>query len=159
LSLNDIRPFNLEQEIAASKAAAQEATEEEETWVEQPEGAGMASATDRLKQATLAALMYTQDHGDELPPMQSADAVKEALLPYVRNADIFIDPETKQPFKANAVLSGKKIAHIQYPAETVLFYEEKPNAEGMRAAAFVDGHTARVGDAEWQRIKKLSKIP
>ena len=158
-SLDNIRPVNVEQEIADAKAAAEAAKEEAEEWVEQPEGKGKDVSVDRLKQVALAAIMYAQDYDEKLPPMKSAEAAKEALKPYVRSEEIFVDPTSKKPFKANAALSGKQLSQIEQPGETILFYEAQPGADGTRAAAFVDGHVARLSAEDWERLKKLSKIP
>jgi hypothetical protein len=103
--------------------------------------------------------MYASDYDETLPPMKDAAEVKKALLPYVRSETIFVQPGTDEPYEPNLILSGKKIAHIEYPNQMIVFYEKTAATDGTRAAAFLDGHAKRVSAAEWERLKKLSKIP
>lgn len=152
-SLNDIRVFNLEQELAESERLAKEAAEakEQKEWT--------ASSESNVKQIALAALMYAQDYDETLPPMANADEVKEALLPYVKNGQIFLQPDADEAYVPNAFLSGKKISDIDNPEEMILFYEASPGEDGSRGAAFLDGHTAHLDASEWQRLKEISHIP
>jgi hypothetical protein len=156
-SIDDIRPFDLKQEIAESEKAA---TEAEEAGAEVESGAGgEAGSLSNLKQMALAVVMYAQDSDEVLPPLKTIDAAKEALSPYVRDESIFTQPDTDQPYKTNPVLSGKKLAHITDRADMILFYEAKPAEDGTRGASFLDGHAKRLSADEWERYKKISKIP
>ena len=74
----------------------------------------------------LAVMMYAQDFKQTLPPLKTIERAKAALSPYVRDEDIFTQPDTKQPYKTNPILSGKKMAHISDAADMILFYEAKP---------------------------------
>jgi hypothetical protein len=148
-SLDDMRPFNLDQEIAESQAAAVSIFEEE----------GGSASESNLKQITLAMHMYATDHDEMLPPMKDPAQVKALLMPYCKNEELFVDPRTKQPYQVNTVLSDHKLAHITKPDEMVVFYEAAPDDDGMRAVAFLDGRVKRIAEAEWPTVARASKIP
>lgn len=101
---------------------------------------------------------YLEDHDGVLPPLQDAAAAKAALKPYAAAA-IFGHPRTKEAYLPNAILSGKKLAHITNPAAMVAFYEAHPAADGKRALLFLDGHVKRIKEAEWPLVKRASRIP
>jgi hypothetical protein len=145
-SLSDIRPFNLEEEIASGPD-------------QKADTAALKSASiSNLKQIGLAMLMYSQDYKETLPPMSDAGQTKVKLMPYVKNEKIFVQPDTKDLYRPNPALSRKKLADVAAPAETVAFYEPNP-MDGTRGAVFVDGHAKRIPEAEWAKVKKASKIP
>jgi hypothetical protein len=144
-----MRPFNLDQEIAESQAAAVSIFEEE----------GGSASESNLKQITLAMHMYATDHDEMLPPMKDPAQVKALLMPYCKNEELFVDPRTKQPYQVNTVLSDHKLAHITKPDEMVVFYEAAPDDDGMRAVAFLDGRVKRIAEAEWPTVARASKIP
>lgn len=145
-NLTDIRPFDLKAETAAEEPS-------EET------GAQSGTSTDNLKQIGLSLLMYTQDYDEVLPPMTDAAKVKSVLQPYCRNEKIFSNPATGKPYVPNAILSGKKLAHIANPATFAAFYEDAADRDGKRGVVYLDGHVARVSEAEWDKVKRASKIP
>jgi hypothetical protein len=152
-SLEDIRPFNLQDEVTESEQAAQGGGGEES----EPSATG--SSQSNLKQLALALTMYTQDYDEVLPPMKQSAAVKKVLMPYVKNEAIFAHPDTKKPYVPNAILSGKKLAHIAKPNEMVAFYEASPGSDGKRWVAYLDAHVAQVSETDWPRVKRASKIP
>jgi hypothetical protein len=144
-SLNEIRPFNMEQEMAEEPVTGRTA--------------GNITSESNLKQIGTALLMYVGDWDEVLPVMTDAAAAKKALFPYVKNEAVFVHPETKEPYRPNPVLSKKKIAHIQNPAAMIAFYESKPGVDGTRTVVFLDGHTERVPESDWPRLQRASKIP
>ena len=101
---------------------------------------------------------YLEDHDGILPPMQDAIAAKAALKDYASIAN-FSHPGTKEAYMPNAILSGKKLAHITNPAAMVAFYEAHPAADGKRAILFLDGHVKRIKEAEWPLVKRASRVP
>lgn len=152
-NLNDIRPFNLEQE----EAAAAEAGEGGIVGLARTQAA-QATSLSNLKQLGLALVMYASDYDEVLPPMQDAETVKAALEPYVSNEQLFVHPTTGEPYQPNPILSYHKLAHISNPAEFVTFYEASPWEDGSRGVAFLDGHAKRVDEEEWELAKRASKI-
>lgn len=145
-SLGDIRPFNLADELADSKKAAADTT----SLISENTNAQSAS---NLKQIGLALTQYTQDSDEVFPPMKSAAQAQKALMPFVRDAAIFVQPETKQPYQTNPLLSGRSLAVVDAAAETVAYFEAAPDSDGMRAVLFTDGHVKRISEAEWQQHK------
>jgi len=148
-SLNDIRPFSLEDELAESERLARAMREE------RPD----ASSLTNLMQLGLAVVMYSQDWDGVLPPMEDAATVQEALWPYVKSRDVFYHPETGDPYQPNASVSGKRLADFPHPKDIIIFYEVTPAADGGRCAAFLDAHGQRVERDKWHRLKRVSGIP
>ncbi len=117
-----------------------------------------SSSSSNMKQVMFAILQYTQDYDEKDPPMQSMYVLKKAILPYVRNEEIFRQPSTKTFYVPNAALSKKPLAKIAEPSRTAAIYEAQPDSNGIRAVAFADGHVKRITPAEWTKIKKDSGI-
>jgi hypothetical protein len=152
-SLNDIRPFDMQQEIAESETAPKglfEAATEKAT---------ETASVSNLKQMGLALMMYVQDYDEVFPPMKDPATVKKLLMPYVKNESVFVDPISKKPYQPNPILSRKKMAHIASPASFVAIYETEPAADGTRGVCFLDGRVKRVPESEWPQLKRASKIP
>lgn len=121
-------------------------------YVFNPEG---DNSLHNIKQLTLAALQFTQDYDDTYS--FQAQYAKEALLPYVKSAQLFRVPATQQEYTFNTNLSGKSRATIVDPYRTVLFYEgenQQPifRYNGKAAIAFADGHCALVGPEEMKNV-------
>ncbi|MEX2243091.1 MAG: hypothetical protein WD716_04500 [Fimbriimonadaceae bacterium] len=83
-------------------------------------------AISKAKQAVLAAIMYSSDHGDALPP--GLDPMRD-LLPYVRNSSVLEGFEM--------VFGGGSLLDVKDPANTVLGYIQ---TDYGRAVAYLDGH-------------------
>jgi prepilin-type processing-associated H-X9-DG protein len=150
-TLGDIRPFNLDQEIAEQEGVR----------------SAMAAAQDRmapvnsvnnLKQIGLGLAMCADDHNGKLPDMSDPQSMKKAITKYITNEKVFVHPKTGKPYQPNPSFSGKL---WQGPnADTdVLVYEADPAQDGSRAVLFGDGHVERVNEARWLELKKTSNIP
>lgn len=144
-TIRDIRPFNIEEEIARAKAEALKMSDTETFY--------------RLKQVGLGVMMYVQDYDEMFPYMKEASATMRVIMPYVKNTNVFYHPLTKEPFRTNPNLSRKSLASIDRPAETVLYYEASPGMDGKRGVCFADGHVKRIPEEEWLRLKQAGKIP
>lgn len=116
------------------------------------------SSVARLQSIGAGLQNYLEDHDGVLPPMQNAGVAKAALKNYASES-IFIHPGTKEAYLPNAILSGKKLAHITNPVAMVAFYEAHPAADGKRALLFLDGHVKRIKEAEWPLVKRACRIP
>ncbi len=148
---SDIRPFELETELASgdtSPAAMEEAREK----------AAKSTGLQNLRAIGVALLAYAQDGDKTLPAMKDAAATRKALEPYCKLKDAFVSPDSKEFYAPNPSLDGRKLADIANPAEVAVFYEAKP-AGDTRAVLFLDGHTARVPETKWAALKKASQIP
>jgi hypothetical protein len=143
--IRSIRPFNLEQELAATAEAAVADARKE--------------SLNRLKQVSIALMMYLQDYDERFPPMKEAITGKKVLLPYIKNEIPFIQPETGEPYGVNHTLSYHTLAEIEDPANLVTFFETGPDMDGMRAVAFLDGHVKRHTEAQWPELIKVSTLP
>ena len=145
-SFTDIRPFDLEVELAGgdtSPTALEEARDK----------AAKVSGLQNLKAIGVALLAYAQDGDKTLPSMKDADATRKALEPYCKIKDAF-----KDPYQPNPTLSGRKVADIEKPGETVAFYEAKPSGD-TRAVLYLDGRCERIAETKWPELKKSSQIP
>ncbi|HZO90417.1 MAG TPA: hypothetical protein VFB38_18975 [Chthonomonadaceae bacterium] len=137
--LTEIRPFDLNQELAEGDTGSILAP----VFQQARENAVETSSISNLKQLALGVLMYSQDNNEKLPPMKDPSAPKKAIDPYVKNDELFVHPQTKEPYQPNVNLSRKSLAAISRPAETPLLYEASPGPDGMRAVAYVDGHVKK----------------
>lgn len=151
-NLNEVAPFDMQEEISAQNGLLG-------TIAEQTAKPVNYSSDSNLKQLGLALIMYAQDYDSVLPPMKEAATVKKALLPYTKDESVFVRPDTQEPYQPNPILSRKKLAHIKFPASMVALYESSPAADGTRGLLFLDGHVARIPEAEWPQHKQASKIP
>lgn len=140
-SLQDIRPFNLEEEIAAH-AEMLAATEGMMSGVGGPPGSS-AESLSNLKNIALALQMFLADYDDAMPDMTDMVAVMDELGDYVRNDEVFFQPDTGQAYGVNSSLSQKRLAEVADPVSIAVFYEEEPGDDGLRGVAFLDGHAAR----------------
>lgn len=154
-NLSDIRPFDIETQSAALKTLIARVTKEMEPMQAAARG---ASSLSNLKQIGLGLAQYASDHDEVLPPMTSAATAKKVLMPYVKNAALFVQPGANTPYLSNPILSKKKLAHIADTSRMIAFYEAKPAADGLRAVVFLDGHARRLNEKEWQLFKRGSKI-
>lgn len=73
-----------------------------------------------LKQLMLAILMYAQDHDEVLPP---AETWRDDLMPYCRNARIFVCPVNPWGYTYSVAVSKKPLAQFADPAETIALFE------------------------------------
>lgn len=111
-----------------------------------------------LKQLGIGIMQYAQEYDEVYPPMQSLAALKKAILPYVLEDELFMQPVNKKPYLTNVALSGRSLSDIKSPATFASIYEAQPGSDGKRAVGFADGHVKRVTPAEWTQIKKDSGI-
>lgn len=141
-SLVDIRPFDLQQELAAHQEMFQETVSHD--------------SLSNLKNLALALQMFLADNDDVMPDMTDTAAVLAELEEYVKNDDVFFHPDTGQPYGVNAALSGNRLVEFEDISSIAVFYETVAAGDGRRGVAFLDGHAARVTEAEWQAIKRKS---
>jgi len=144
-ALNDIRPFELESELAGgdtSDAAREEAREK----------AARAANLNHLRQIGLALKLYVTDGDKTLPPMQSTETAAKALQPYAQGQNLFAN------VLPNPALAAKKPADIANPGQTIAFYEAAA-ANGTRGILYLDGRVERVTEAKWNELKKTARLP
>jgi len=125
-----------------------------------------AMSMSNLKQVSLGVVQYVQDYDEKLPIMRGAKSEaelqnfsrrsstastqltwQEAIMPYVKNTDVFVHPLTRRPYLANPNLSKRDLSSFEQPSSVVLLYEDSIDLEGKRAVAFLDGHVERVASA------------
>ena len=154
-SLTDIRPFSLEEEIAAQAAMAAAVTE---VYAGGEPAGGSAESLSNLKNLALAVQMFMADNEDVMPDMTDMVAVMDELGDYVRNDEVFFQPDTGQAYGINTSLSQRRLAEVRDPVSVAVFYEEEPGDDGTRGVAFLDGHAARLSREQWEEIKAESGI-
>jgi len=101
---------------------------------------------------------YSASYLQTLPPMPTAFAARQALLPFAENAGIFTIPGTNQPFKANPLFSGRKRAHLYKRSRAVLFYEGNAASDGSRGVLLLNGITRRLDAKAWRELKSISGL-
>jgi len=101
---------------------------------------------------------YSASYLQVMPPLETAFAARQALLPFAESGAIFTRPGTDQPYKANPLLSNRKRAHLRKKGQVVLFYEAQPAADGLRAVLQLNGTVRRVDEKSWNNLKKISEL-
>ena len=150
-SFNDIRAYNLDNETSDGDAAP--GTEEERRAKE----AGEASLKNLRKLGT--AVMTYERERKVLPLLTDAKTAQEELVLYVSQKDVFLQPETKKSYQANAALSGRKLSEIAKPERVPVFFESAAGGDNARGVLFLDGHADRIAEQQWKRIKQDLQIP
>jgi prepilin-type processing-associated H-X9-DG protein len=102
-----------------------------------------AACLSHLKQVSTAVLMLMGDSGDKL--LLSSAKLKTKLAPYVKNADLFVCPESGKAYSFNDNLIGRKGSSFKNPAQVVMLYEGSKGVldfrhDGRACVAFMDGH-------------------
>jgi prepilin-type processing-associated H-X9-DG protein len=151
-NLADIRPFDRDAEIAAYLKLYEDLSAAMVS-----ETSGEPSQMGNLKNVALAIQMFMADY-DTTPPMKTPEAFRGALDEYVKNQDVFKDPETGEYYAINTSISDKSMSEITDPGKIVAVYEAQPGDDGKRGVAFLDGHVQRVSDDEWKRLRDASGI-
>lgn len=111
-----------------------------------------------LAQIGLELAFYDEDHHDVMPPMADFTEFKNALSPYTKNPQVFVDPLDRDVYEINPLLSKAKVSAFKHPEEIVVVYEPKPADDGSRGVLFLNCQAARLDAAQWQRVAKLSKL-
>ena len=145
----DIRPFKLEDELAAGNA--------QRTIIDRArEKALQAQSISNLRQCTIAVMMYCQDHDETLPQLVN---VQELMLDVALPGEVWKHPLTGELYAANEKMSNVPIGEIENPAITVVLYEGTTWSDKTRCVAFLDGHVEKVDEARWNEIKRQNGIP
>lgn len=112
-----------------------------------------------MKQVCLASIMYMSDNDDILPYAQSTTQVKMVTYPYLKNIRAWdsFNPKGGE-FRFNISAGGVNAAEVEFPAETVLFYESQAWPDGTRVVGFFDGHVKSVDAELWKRLQPTLKL-
>jgi len=147
-NLINIHPFNMLQEIADSTVPGNTVT---------PTATGSESVAN-MRQLAVAVQMYVQDNKLKLPPLDDAEQMKAALMPYVKNEQLFLQPKSGDPYQGNPMLAGKTVAELPDPSQVMVLFEVTPDNNGQRVVAFLDGHVEAVDAQRWAALKeKMAK--
>lgn len=153
-SLNNVRPFDLETDLALLKKTEQQSREA----CEQANMAMVESQVSSNLQSLSSALhSYAEQNQDQLPDMSSLEAVESALQEFVYDSSVFYHPGTLEPFLVNASLSAKKLSELD--TEIVSFYEATPAADGTIGVVYINGLYQRLSPEEWEAVKEASNLP
>ncbi|MFI5386476.1 MAG: CHAT domain-containing protein [Fimbriimonadales bacterium] len=109
-----------------------------------------SQALSRIKELSVAVLTYSNDSDDYLPPMDSDKSFHDAMLPYAKSEDLFIEEATSKPWARNESLSYKARAQIENPAETVMLYGRGTDANKVRCVGYADGHAKTLAEPAWR---------
>lgn len=109
-----------------------------------------------LRQLAMMVAIHAQDHGNILPPIKTADDIKNVLK---ADDKLLIQPSSKRPYLPNASLAGQPLAkYADKAADIILFYDPVAYGDGSRCAAFVDGHVEVLSAKAWEDAKAKSGI-
>jgi hypothetical protein len=155
-SLNNVRPFDLETDLAMLEKAEQQSKEA----CEQVNLAAVNSQVESNLQSLGSALRsYAEQHEQKLPDMSSLETVKLALQEFVYDESVFYHPETLEPYLVNASLSVKNLTELDKEQEIVAFYEASPATDGTVGVVYTDGLYQRISPEDWAAVKQASKLP
>jgi prepilin-type processing-associated H-X9-DG protein len=113
-----------------------------------------------VKQLALGTIMYAGDNDDRLP---DASHWRSAVMPYVKNAEIFRCPAdtsgAASSYRLNPRLSRLPMTAVGEPANTAMIYEGDgngftPRHNGMGSVSFVDGHAKVVSATLYGQIRQ-----
>ena len=154
-SLNNVRPFDLETDLAMLEKAEQQS----KTACEQANLAAVESQIESNLQNLGSALRsYAEQNEDKLPDMSSLETVKLALQEFVYDESVFYHPETLEPYLVNASLSAQNLAQLDKGMEIVAFYEASPAADGTVGVVYTNGLYQRILPEDWSAVKQASKL-
>lgn len=138
----DIRPFKLEDELAAG-------TEQQIVLTKAREKALQSQSSNNLRQCIISVQLYMQDHEMALPPMDDLNQFWAAMhLP----DKVWKHPLTGEPYMANAKIGGKRGDAVGEPQTVVVLYEGSNWSDGKRVVGFLDGHIELLPE---DRLKQL----
>ncbi|HEX8550221.1 MAG TPA: hypothetical protein VF681_01570 [Abditibacteriaceae bacterium] len=111
---------------------------------------GSQRAIQKGQQLAIGMLQFVQDNDEKFDV--TVENVGDQLLPYLGDFANFTAPGDAlgtQSFQLNPALAGKRVADVDNPAQTVLFYlgkDAKPEFRygGMTPIVYVDGHVKMV---------------
>jgi hypothetical protein len=149
-SLTDIKAFNLEAELTGVDAAG---SEDDNRAKESNE----ASAK-HLGKLAAAVTTYVKER-KVLPLLSDVRTAEQELILYAGSKDVFLQPETKKPYRPNPAVAGRKPAEFDKPDKVVLFYEAAAAGDGTRGVLFLDGHIDRLIEPQWKKLKETAKLP
>jgi hypothetical protein len=155
-SLNNVRPFDLETDLALLEKAEQQSKKA----CEQANLLAVNSQVESNLQSLGSALRsYAEQNENKLPDMSSLETVKLALYEFIYDDSVFYHPETFEPYLVNASLSAKNLTELDNGREIVAFYEASPAADGTIGVVYTDGVYQRIAPEDWQAVKQASKLP
>jgi prepilin-type processing-associated H-X9-DG protein len=113
-----------------------------------------------VKQLALGTIMYATDNDDRLP---DASHWRSAVMPYVKNAEIFRCPTDTSgavsSYRMNPRLSRLAMTAVREPANTAMIYEGDGNGfiarhNGTGSVGFVDGHAKVLSATLYGQIRQ-----
>ena len=110
-----------------------------------PREGGGPSCLSNVRQVGRTQAMYTQDYDGVLPPMQTPEILKTALMPYIKYERAFSCRTLRSPYLPLALLSNVPVWRIEYPAQAEFLRDpdyhptSKPGTRRINIG-FVDGH-------------------
>jgi hypothetical protein len=155
-SLNNVRPFDLETDLAMLEKGEQQSKEA----CEQANLAAINSQIESNLQSLGSALRsYAEQNEQKLPDMSSLETVKLALQEFVYDESVFYHPETLEPYLVNASLSAQNLTELDNGMQIVAFYEASPAADGTVGVVYTDGLYQRIPPEDWSAVKQASNLP
>ena len=91
------------------------------------------ACTQKLKRYATALSMYVSDYDEVFPPMKSAAIVRPLILPYARDASVFVCSNTGAQYLPNPALGYRTESSIRSAAKTLIFRDAKPHGPAQHA--------------------------
>ena len=153
-SLENVQSFDYER---AFTAFGSDAREQYKADIQSHLQGRAASSRVSLQLLAQGLNQYMQDYDETLPPLDSWEVANKTLQPYIKSPITLAQPE--QQIHTNPLLSGKKLAHLQPYAQSLLVFYSDPDPSGNRWLVFLDGKIEEVAATRWPQLKKASRLP
>ena len=138
-SLKDVRPFNAKSEIMGPSDVIELSNEN-------------LQELGRL----LTQLSQTNRYGQQTPPLRDPATLRRTLDRYFHpRLTIFVHPQTKEPYRTNALLARDSVRLASNRSRLVAIYEAKPGTDGKYGTVFLDGHVERIPASRWKAVRSV----
>ncbi|HRJ27750.1 MAG TPA: hypothetical protein PLO61_09620 [Fimbriimonadaceae bacterium] len=108
-----------------------------------------------MRQLALGSLAYAADYDLILPAATSSRSVAFCILPYARSLDLWRPVgQVSGVTEFNLAMAGVDTNHVDITPTLVLFYQSKPDADGIRAVAQLDSAVKELSPAAWEKASR-----
>jgi hypothetical protein len=86
-------------------------------------------------------------------PLRDATEARLAFHNFFHAPDeIFLHPGTREPYRPNTMLAGKRLSLLGNSKQLVAFYEPRVGSDGKRGAVFLNGVVERIPEWQWKSV-------
>lgn len=112
-----------------------------------------------MKQLGTGLLEYETDFDERLPDMSSAEAMKQATIPYTKSSDVYSDVATQEAFLPNDRLSFVAMPAFDEPSRVIAVYDPAKMTGDKKLVCYGDGHVSKIEPNRWDTEWRASATP